>query len=106
MNTTISGTVRVSLRLLDKLGAIIPTENLPIMLNNHPHQLLGTCRVERDNEGQCIGVLIFDDEVSGDLFFYYASHNTDDGTFWFMGINLSEQLYANKPTLRLKDKIL
>jgi hypothetical protein len=98
--------VNVKLNFLDKVGAIITSENLPILFNNNPDQIIGNCKVFRNDNGNCIGTLELDDDVDEDLFFYYSSWNTNDGTYWFTGLSLATNLYRDKIATRLSEMII
>lgn len=96
----------VQLQYLDKVRAEITAEKLPVLLNNNPNQRIGTCRVFRDENERCLGELELNNDVDNELYFYYTSLNTDDGTYWFSGLNLATDIYKEGIPTKLKDMIV
>lgn len=98
--------MKISLVLLDKLGSVGYDNKVPVILEHDFINPIGWCEVFRGDDGRHYGYLALDRAVSHDLFFYYRQAVSDDGIFWFSGVQLLSKPLDGKATTRLHEKII
>ena len=98
--------MKIRLFLLDKIDSITYDSKVPIILEYDFNNPIGYCEITVDQNGNHVGNLFLDRKVNLDLYFYYRQHCTDDGIFWLSGMQLLSNPLNDKPTLKLKDKIV
>ena len=97
----------VKLTLLSKQPSIAWDEYIPVFLNSNFNTPIGTCRVIHNKvNGELFGEVTLEQQVSGDLFFYYESTVSTSVSFYFSGLNFTENQLRNKPTTQLSDMIV
>ena len=97
-------TVRLS--LLDRINSLSYSEYVPVSIFDGKYREIGACRIYRDVQGNHIGVLDLQEEVSSDLFFYYRSRANEDGVFLFSGLDFMITQQEQNPTTQLKEMII
>ena len=97
----------VKLGNLDRKDTLYYPHEVPIaMVGDKAYNIIGTCRVFRDEQGQHFGELEFDNEISLDLYFYYKGRLNAAGIFIFGGIDLAETALAQNTTTTLREMIV
>lgn len=84
--------IKLKLGFLSNMSALSHTASVPVLLNNDPDKLIGTCEIKREN-GEHVGYFTFDDETNENLYVYYMSENSYDRLkpYHLSHFNLSEK---------------
>lgn len=84
--------IKLRLGFLSNIIALSHSESVPVLLNNHPDKIIGTCEIKWEN-GEYVGYFTFDDETNENLYVYYMSENSYDRLkpYTLTHFNLSEK---------------
>ena len=96
----------VKLSLLDRLGSVTYERHVEVILEHDINHPIGTCEVYTDEKGNHFGLLTLNRRVDQNLYFYYRNQCSDDGLFWFSGLQLLTKPLHSKPTTQLKDMLI
>ncbi len=99
--------MRIRLSFLDKQNFIAYDTAIPVIHINESNTLAGTCKIFLNERNQHCGELILNIDISKELYFYYLSRITNEGIFYIIELELSEQPLKDTPTTsQLKDLII